>query len=147
MTNTVMAFGFSPSSTTTAYLNATSIPTTLGNITSGASGSASAWANGNPTPADRDVVRTSTIWVNDAITSRKFSVEFRIGGNGATWYTPAQAGNRCVYIDTNCTTTHNSGVSSYTVGIAVRLKRNSTDTYAKIPGGTLIATVRLGCVP
>lgn len=126
-----LGFGFWDSGKGVGYLDASSIPNTLGSISSGYSTFATRGASGYPDTKDGDYVTVSGISVSTAMTSRGFNVQFSVS-NGS-----------CVWPDTSCK--HNYPYSypltQETVGIRVRLTRNSTAAYDPIPSGTPIGTV------
>ncbi len=134
-----LAFSFG-SASATAYLYASSIPKTLGDITSGASGGASVKANGLPTSEYQDTVRISSVTVSPAISDREFTVQVGINNS---WTNASSSNGRCVYYTTSCNISQNESKNEPTVPVSVKLKRNSTNAYTPIPDGTLIATVKL----
>lgn len=128
------AFWFSDRSN--GYLNASAVPATLGPLTS-SSVSAYIQGNGNPTPTDKDLVRVSSVYVNGAITSRGFTVEFYHNGS---WMSGSSLNGQCVWSNPYCNT-NSSGSSFAKIYISLRLKRTSTAAYTPIPDNTLIARV------
>ncbi|MEH4658094.1 fimbrial protein [Phytobacter diazotrophicus] len=134
-----VAFTFETKSAT-AYLDATLVPTTLGNIVSGASGEAAIMVTGYPNPSDKDYVIMSNITVSKEVTSRGFTVD--VGVKGYSWRPSASATGTCVFYK-NCDTSQASWVRELTTPVYVRLKRTSTDSYSTIPSGTLITSIKL----
>lgn len=134
---TASAFHWTTSASS-GYLNSSSVPTSLGNITSGASSSASITAYGWPDSVSQDRVRITSVAVGSGMTQRGFSVQVRVGSGswmGSTW-----AGGSCVWLDSSCSLPGGNRTSSIQP-ISVRLVRNSTAAYDPIPPYTLIAIV------
>lgn len=136
-----IAFSFFSPYSASAYLNESSVPKTLGNITSGASGNASISANGNPTPSNKDTAKIQSVSVGSDISSREFTVQIGIEN---IWTDLSSSIGRCVWYTSSCNTTQSGSKNNEpTVPVSVRLVRNSTNSYTTIPSGTLIATVKL----
>lgn len=128
------------SGSATAYLSASSVPKTLGNITSGASGGAAVQAYGNPNSNNQDLVKIQSVSVGSAFTSQDFTVQIGIAG---TWTDAASSAGRCVWYN-NCDTSQSGSKNGdFTRAVTVRLKRTSTAAYTTIPSGTTIAVVQL----
>ncbi|MBV8872362.1 MAG: type 1 fimbrial protein [Metakosakonia sp.] len=128
----------------TAYMNASSVPTSLGNIASQASGTASVRASGNPTSLDQDRVVIDGAYIRSGFSDRGFSLEVKVGNSA--WLTPEAAKGKCVWIDGDCKTNYSNDThfdKAYTVPVSVRVVRNSTENYSTIPSGTQIASIHL----
>lgn len=140
VSQSAMAFYFNTGEAS-ATLNASSIPKGLGDITSGASGGASVQGYGNPNSNNRDEVKIESVNVNPELTSRNFTIQIGINGS----WTEANASiGRCVWYTGSCNTDHYGSVDDYpTEAVAIRLKRNSQSSYATIPDGLTLATVRI----
>jgi type 1 fimbria pilin len=128
----------------TAYMNASSIPTSLGNIVSQASGTAAVRATGNPTSFDQDRVVIDGVYIQSGFEDRGFSIEVKVGNSA--WLTPEAAKGKCVWIDSDCKTNYSNDThfdKAYTVPVSVRVVRNNTESYSTIPSGTQIASIHL----
>lgn len=138
----LMAFAFLQRSAT-AYMNATSFPSSVGNITSPASDIASVNANGWPDPPSRDKVTISQISFSTDLSNKQFTLQVKVGDS--SWLSPDSALQKCVWVDANCTVySSTKGFNNQpTVPVSIRLLRNSTDPYDVIPSGTTIATIQL----
>jgi type 1 fimbria pilin len=121
-------------------LNASSIPNTLGNITSAPSSGRSPTGYGAPTAAIQDHVKIESVTVDSAFTSRNFTVQVGIGG---VWTDVSMSVGRCVWYGTDCKINRTGNVSYNTSPVSIRLHRNSNIPYTTIPSGTTIATIVL----
>ncbi|MFC6123833.1 fimbrial protein [Citrobacter bitternis] len=140
-----IGFTFVPDkATTTAYMNSSAFPATLGNITSAASASATVLASGWPNSSDRDSAKIKLVTINPDLTARGFTLQVKVGNS--SWMSDTAAVGKCVWVDANCSTngsTSTEAKNKPTVPVSVRLLRNSTAAYDPIPAGTDIATVIL----
>ncbi|MDV2876708.1 hypothetical protein, partial [Phytobacter diazotrophicus] len=140
-----IGFTFVPDkATTTAYMNSSAFPATLGNITSAASASATVLASGWPNSSDRDSAKIKLVTINPDLTARGFTLQVKAGNS--SWMSDTAAVGKCVWVDANCSTngsTSTEAKNKPTVPVSVRLLRNSTAAYDPIPAGTDIATVIL----
>lgn len=137
---------------TTVYMNASTFPKTLGNITSPASPTASLKATGRPTEAMKDSVRIWWVNFNPELAIRGFTLQVNINNSG--WIEGNAAKDVCVWVDGDCKLFPGPTVQYVdypTVPISVRLLRNSTAPYDPIPQGTNIASITMrhytGLVP
>lgn len=137
------AFNFNQSSAT-AYMNAATFPTALGDITSLASGTASVTANGWPNSTSKDLVRVESVTLASELSNRGFTLEVKVANS--SWLSSTQAIGKCVWVDANCSTNGSLSVAvnnRATQAVSVRLKRNSLDSYEAIPNDTTIAIIAL----
>lgn len=128
----------------TAYMDASTFPKSVGNISSPASGSASVRASGNPTSLDQDRVVIDGAYIRSGFSDRGFSLEVKVGNS--SWLTPEAAKGKCVWIDADCKNNYSNEThfdKVYTVPVSVRVVRNSTAEYSTIPSGTQIASIHL----
>ncbi|QOV68613.1 fimbrial protein [Citrobacter sp. BDA59-3] len=143
LSQSAMAFNFNQSSAT-AYMNASSFPNTLGDITSLASGAASVTANGWPNPISKDHVKIESVTLDSALIDREFTIEVKVANS--SWMSNTAAINKCVWVDGSCSTNGSTSTAvnnRATQPVFIRLKRNTLNSYDAIPNGANIATVKL----
>ncbi|MDV2902018.1 hypothetical protein R0H17_10305 [Phytobacter diazotrophicus] len=140
-----IGFDFVPdNATTTAYMNASAFPATLGNITSAASASATVLASGWPNSNSKDSAKIKSVTINPDLTARGFTLQVKVANS--SWMSASAAVGKCVWVDANCSINGSTSTpvnNRATQAISVRLLRNSTAAYDPIPAGTDIATVIL----
>ena len=145
MSKAAIGFDFVPDdATATAYMNASTFPATLGNITSAASASTTVLASGWPNSISKDSVKIKSVTINPDLTARGFTLQVKVANS--SWMSASAAVGKCVWVDANCSINGSTSTpvnNRATQAISVRLLRNSTAAYDPIPAGTDIATVIL----